>query len=117
MKQLHYIATVREGLITGVHEYYGEEVPPDLFAESSDFSTDLMIVLPYGKQDYAAGHYLSEYNEDGTLRPLIDRINDGLTPVPPDAYRSGRMGAAPCARAVGGGCRLISSSTPRQALF
>lgn len=78
---LFYAMTVRDGVITGVHES-AQEIAPDIFADNAEFGGDAVVQLGQEKKEYAAGYKLAEYDEDGKLRPILDRINDGLTPVP-----------------------------------
>lgn len=56
-----------------------------------DITPELMAATPYAGlniraiehlAEYSEGRNVAEYTEDGTLRPLIDRIQDGLCPVP-----------------------------------
>ena len=70
--------TIRGDLITGVHS---STMPftPDQFERNPKLAND--IVVPFESGEYRAGHDLREYM-NGKLRPLADRISDGLTSIP-----------------------------------
>lgn len=75
---INYVITVRDGYITGVHSGIG--VSKESFAESR-YAEDEVIDVP-ADSEYQTGHKLAEYT-DGRLRPLLDRVLDGLADVPP----------------------------------
>lgn len=76
---MHYAITIKDGLITDLHRC------------SMPFTLDNLDADTYGGQDFVilpdpgeitAGQPVAAYNTDWTLRPLIDRINEGLAAVP-----------------------------------
>lgn len=79
---MFYAITVKDNIITGVHE---SEMPitETTFVKNSDLSAhDVMLVKNVA--EYQRGYKLNEYT-DGILRPIVDRINEGLVDIP-DGY-------------------------------
>lgn len=80
---MYYAITIdSSGRITGRHES-AVELTADVFSGGA-FAGQDVVPVAQGTQ-YQAGYLLAEYDQDGHLRPLIDRILEGLTPVP-DGY-------------------------------
>lgn len=80
---MYYAITIdHDGRITGRHESV-VELTADVFADGIFAGQEVRAVAQ--GTEYRAGYLLAEYDADGALRPLIDRINDGLTAVP-DAW-------------------------------
>lgn len=80
---MYYAITIDgDGRITGRHESV-IELTADIFSGGAFDGQELMPVTQ--AQEYRAGHLLAEYDAGGKLRPLIDRIMEGLTEVP-DGY-------------------------------
>lgn len=77
---LYYALTIKDGFVTGVHES-GTPFTSQTFANSPEYAGQEVRQLEE-KFEYETGQPLASYNEDGTLRPLIDRINEGLAEVP-----------------------------------
>ncbi len=75
---MYYSLTIRNGIITGVHTAT-EPIEQGHFERSPKYADD--TVVPFGTGEYAQGHHLDEY-ADGILRPIVDRIADGLAAVP-----------------------------------
>lgn len=77
---MYYAITIDgDGRITGRHESV-VELTAAIFAGGAFDGQELMPVTQ--AQEYRAGHLLAEFDADGKLRPLIDRILEGLTEVP-----------------------------------
>ena len=70
--------TIKDNIITGVHAST-KPIEQGHFERSPKYADD--TVVPFEKGEYAQGHHLDEY-ADGILRPLVDRIADGLARVP-----------------------------------
>ena len=76
---MYYALTVNAyQIITGVHESVAP-ILTDTFAANPELADD--TVVPFESGEYAQGYHLDEY-ADGVLRPLVDRIADGLAAVP-----------------------------------
>jgi hypothetical protein len=75
---MYYALTTKDGIITGVHE---SEMP--ITGKTFDKNPELtgQEVLPFTSGEYREGHSLAEYT-DGKLRPLLDRISEGLANIP-----------------------------------
>lgn len=75
---MYYALTLRGDLITGVHS---SAIPfaPDQFERNPKLAND--VVVPFESGEYKTGRDIREY-ENGNLRPLVDRILDGLASVP-----------------------------------
>lgn len=70
--------TIRDNIITGVHSST-KPMKQGHFERNPKLADDL--VVPYECGEYVSGHDIREY-ENGKLRPLVDRILDGLASVP-----------------------------------
>lgn len=70
--------TIKDNIITGVHTAT-KPIEKGHFERSPKYADD--TVVPFESGEYAQGHHLDEY-ADGILRPLVDRITDGLAQVP-----------------------------------
>lgn len=75
---IYYALTIRDNIITGVHSST-KPMKQGHFERNPKLADD--IVVPYECGEYASGHDIREY-ENGKLRPLVDRILDGLASVP-----------------------------------
>ena len=75
---MYYALTVKDGIITGVHE--SESLITDKTFENNPNLVG-QEVMSFKDAEYSEGHKLAEYT-DGILRPLLDRINEGLTDIP-----------------------------------
>jgi hypothetical protein len=75
---MYHALTIKENIITGVHE---SEMPitDKTFAKNPELTGQ--EVLPFTSGEYREGHALAEYT-DGKLRPLVDRISEGLANIP-----------------------------------
>lgn len=74
--------TVSDGIITGVYSSVTPLTPEILAKISNKAGHDIVVVG--ATTEYQEGRKFAEYTQDGILRPLIDRINEGLTEVPHD---------------------------------
>lgn len=77
---MYYVITVKDGVITGRH-HSTMPITADTFATSSVFAGHTVQGID-PRTEYTAGFMLAEYTAEGALRPLVDRINDGLAKVP-----------------------------------
>jgi hypothetical protein len=79
-ERMYYALTINaDQIITGVHES-ASPIAETTFAENPELAED--TVLPIDEpNEYQAGQPMAAYT-DGVLRPLIDRINEGLASVP-----------------------------------
>lgn len=75
---MYYALTIRGELITGVHSST-EPFTPDQFERNPKLAND--VVVPFESGEYKTGRGIREY-ENGNLRPLVDRILDGLASIP-----------------------------------
>ena len=75
---MYYALTLRGDIITGVHSSTNP-FTQDQFKRNPKLANDTVVPFEYG--EYKAGHDLREYM-DGKLRPLVDRISDGLASIP-----------------------------------
>ena len=75
---MYYALTIKDGIITGVHESE-KPITDKTFANNPELSWQ--EVMPFKDGEYREGHSLAEYT-DGKLRPLLDRITDGLAEKP-----------------------------------
>lgn len=80
---MYEVITVKDGRITGRHEST-VEITAQTFANSPMYAGHEVMPVPEGA-DYREDFLLAEYTAEGVLRPLIDRILEGLTEVP-DGY-------------------------------
>lgn len=78
---LHYVLTLQGTRITGVHEN-ALPFPEDFFENSAVYAQDEIRAIP-DRADYVRGEDIRAYTADGQLRPLVDRILEGLADVPP----------------------------------
>lgn len=78
---MYYVITVKDGLITGRHENTNP-ITSETFPEGSAFRENQIINIE-PESGYEAGFFLGEYDASGALRPLIERIQEGLRMVPP----------------------------------
>lgn len=80
---MYYAITIdSDGRITGRHES-ARELTESVFSSGAYAGQEVRPVTQ--AQEYRAGYLLAEYDQDGRLRPLIDRILEGLTEAP-DGY-------------------------------
>ena len=77
---MYYALTVDGNLITGVHESL-EEITQGHFAANPELASHLIIPLD-NPGEYSAGFDIRCFNEDGTLKPLVWRIENGYTEIP-----------------------------------
>lgn len=77
---MYYVITVKDGLVTGRHEST-TAITADTFATSDIFAGNIVQEIE-PDSEYRAGFQLAEFDAQGKLRPLIDRINEGLAEVP-----------------------------------
>ena len=75
---MYYALTLRGDIITGVHSGTRPFVP-DQFERNPKLSND--VVIPFESGEYKTGRDIREY-VGGKLRPLADRILNGLASVP-----------------------------------
>lgn len=80
---MNYAITIdHSGRITARHESISV-ISEETFSNSPTFAGQ--EVRPISEtSEYAAGFLLAEFDAQGNLRPLIDRITEGLAEVPPD---------------------------------
>lgn len=76
---MYYAITVKDNAITGVHESI-VPITETTFAKSP-FTSDHTVIPLTDPAEYQSGQDIRSYT-DGVLRPLIDRINDGLSDIP-----------------------------------
>lgn len=55
-------------------------VTPELLAATDYAGMEIRAID--GAAEYASGHKLAEYTPDGKLRPILDRVKEGLCPAP-----------------------------------
>ena len=78
---MHYAITITlDGLITDRHESFSP-INEETFANNS-FYTGQQVFSISAETEYAGGHYLDEYSQEGLLLPLITRITMGRATVP-----------------------------------
>ncbi len=77
---MYYAITILDGKITAKHES-GSPITDTTFDANPEFAGQEVIETTEASE-YASGFLLAEFTADGVLRPLIDRINDGLATVP-----------------------------------
>ena len=75
---MYYALTIKDSIITGVHESESP-ITDKTFENNPNLAGQ--EVMSFKNAEYSEGHKLAEYT-DGVLRPLIDRINEGLTDIP-----------------------------------
>ena len=75
---MYYALTIRDNIITGVHSSTNP-MKQGHFERNPKLADDLVVPYEYG--EYVSGRDIREY-VDGNLRPLVDRILDGLASVP-----------------------------------
>lgn len=78
---MNYALTVRGTTITGVHEGI-RPFTQDTFAKNPRLAGDEVRLIE-DPAEYAPGTDLREYDANGMLRPLVDRILEGYAQVPP----------------------------------
>ena len=76
---MYYALTIKGGIITGVHESE-KPIADKTFALNPKLAGQEVIPLK-DTAEYQSGRRLTEYN-DGILRPLLDRIAEGLADIP-----------------------------------
>ena len=78
---MYYAITIdADGMITDKHSSM-TPITVETFINSSDYSGQEVREVSQ-ESEYYRGFHLAEFDDDGMLRPLIDRVNDGLTPIP-----------------------------------
>ena len=75
---MYYALTIRDNIITGVHSST-KLMKQGHFERNLKLADDLVVPYEYG--EYVSGRDIREY-VGGRLRPLADRILDGLVDVP-----------------------------------
>ncbi len=75
---MYYAITVKDGIITGQHESL---TPIESFPQESRFAGHEIIDVPEGI-DVEYGLPLASYNADWTLKPLSQRVSEGLVNIP-----------------------------------
>lgn len=75
---MNYAITIKNGLITGVHESISE-ITSDTFSMTALAGQEVCPVPP-GKIE--AGHYAGEYTAEWELKPLSERVADGYVVIP-----------------------------------
>ena len=79
---MHYAITITlDGLITDRHESFSP-INEETFANNSFYAGQQLLSIS-AEAEYAGGHYLDEYTQEGLLLPLIIRITMGRAEVPP----------------------------------
>ncbi len=76
---LYYAITVANGIITGRHES-AQPIAPETFAASRIFAEHDVFDVPEDA-DIIDGLPLASYNDDWTLKPLSQRVAEGLVTV------------------------------------
>jgi hypothetical protein len=85
---MYYAITVAGGLITGVHESVGI-ITEDTFFDT-DYAGQAVIDIPENTYtSIESGKYLGEYDEDWELKPLSQRVAEGLVVIPTDCVVDG----------------------------
>ena len=77
---MYYALTVDGSVITGVHESL-EEITQGHFAANPELASHLIIPLD-DPGEYSAGFDIRCFNEDGTLKSLVWRIENGYMEIP-----------------------------------
>lgn len=78
---IYYAITIKDNVITGVHES-ALPIGAETFAGNPWLREHEVRAIESGT-DYQAGRHLAEY-AGGKLRPLTERIKEGLAEVPPN---------------------------------
>lgn len=77
---MYHAITIKNGRITGRHESTGP-ITGETFAVNGPFhGHEVREIAP--EAAYESGFLLTEYDQLGQLRPLLDRIHEGLREVP-----------------------------------
>lgn len=76
---MYYAITIKDGLITGRHENT-EQITEKTFSSGVFAGQKVMEIKP--DTQYESGFLLAEFDKAGKLRPIVDRIQEGLTPMP-----------------------------------
>ena len=80
---MYYALTVNGDLIiTGVHESLSV-ISTNMFISNPNYADDEVIVID-SPAEFESDMDIRCYNEDGTLKPLLWRIENGYTPLPFD---------------------------------
>lgn len=78
---MFFALTIKDGVISGVHESMAE-IDLDTFGNNPVFQGHLVQPVT-DRKEYEAGHRLEEYTEQGLLKPLLWRIQQGFSDIPP----------------------------------
>ena len=79
---MYYALTIRNGIITGVHES-AISIAVDTFARNKEFSDDTVVNISSPAM-YQADTHILIYNEDGTRKPDLWCIENGYMELPPN---------------------------------
>ena len=80
---MYYALTVnKDHMITAVHESLAV-ISTNMFTSNPCFEDDEVIVVD-SPAEFESGVDIRCYNEDGSLKPLLWRIENGYTPIPFD---------------------------------
>lgn len=80
---MYYALTVNgDRIITGVHESLSV-ISTNMFISNPNYADDEVIVID-SPAEFESDMDIRCYNEDGTLKPLLWRIENGYTPLPFD---------------------------------
>lgn len=78
---MNYALTLRGTTITGVHEST-RPFTGDTFEQNPSLAGDAVIQIE-NPAEFEPGADIREYEENGALRPLVDRILEGFRSIPP----------------------------------
>ena len=79
-----YYMTVKDGTITGIYVSPEEPTAQSVQAIKGESGHEIVLLTEGTYQRYLTGTRAAEYEADGTLRPLLERVLDGLVPIPHD---------------------------------
>lgn len=77
---LYHALSIKDNIITGVFDS-DKPITEDVLSGNPAFSGHEIIQIK-DKSEYQTGQSILAYTPNGTLRPLIDRVQDGLAEVP-----------------------------------
>ena len=79
---MYYALTIRDNLITGVHEG-GSPIEQGHFSANPELANDTVFAIE-GTHDYVTGIDIRCYNDDGSMKPELWCIEQGYLALPPN---------------------------------